>query len=410
MTRLHSALAAAVVGVVVTTGAATVAAAAPDRPAPATAAAATCPPPAPTAEPVVPAREDVALADLDPKLLAAAVGAGTTGRLPDTEASGALAVVRGSAGSWHGTGGVRTKDGGTVPLDARFRVGSITKVFTAVVAMQLVAERRLALDRTVQSYLPGLLPADPPITVRQVLTYTSGLNGIGIEKKWAWFKDHRYDHFAPGSQLTFTVAFPPGTKQRYGNADYILAGLLIERITGRLWDTEVTERIIRPLRLTGTSIPIDDPRLPEPHVRGYENVDGSWQDITEANPSLQWSAASIVSTAEDLDRLIVALFSGRLVPPRQLAQMFEVPAVPVFDGNDLACDDVPADYGIGIGRYRIGKVLIWGKSGDRPGYNNGVGATRDLRRRLVFSVNTLTMGGSQPSRSNQIIVTAFRTR
>jgi D-alanyl-D-alanine carboxypeptidase len=342
-----------------------------------------------------------ALPALDPEKLSAAIA-----RLPDAEASGALVRVCGRAGTWSGAAGISSVDAATPPrLDGRFRVGSITKTFTAVVALQLAAERRLDLDRAVQSYLPGLLPADyAPIPVRTLLNWTSGINGRRIDAKDPeWFLEHRFDHFAPGSQLDLTLplAFSPGTAQRYGNADHILAGLLIERVTGNRWAAEVTRRIIRPLRLTGTSVPGDDPRIVGPHARGYEATADGWVDITEANPSLQWSAASIISTAADLDRLLVALFRGGLLPPRQLREMFTVPDVPTF-GTDR-----PAVYSAGLTRFQLGGLTLWVKSGDRPGYNNGMGATRDLSRRLVYSVNTLRMGGDQPAAAQRIIMAAF---
>jgi D-alanyl-D-alanine carboxypeptidase len=347
--------------------------------------------------------------------LAAAIGDVPTaqGGLPDAEASGALAQIRGAAGCWQGTAGIGdVRTGGEVPQNGKFRIGSMTKVFTAVVALQLVAEQRLDLDGTVQQYLPGFLPADyPAITVRHVLTYSSGLNGVGVPHKTpAWFFEHRYDHWADGSQLNVTVppAFKPGDFQRYGNPDYWMAGLLIQKVTGHSWEREVHDRIIEPLRLRGTSTPVDDPRMPAPYSHGYEVTESGWVDVSRANPSLQWSAAGIISTPEDLDRFTVALFSGRLLPAEQLELMFTVPpGLKAFDGDDDPANNPPAMYAMGLGKFQVGPLTVWGKTGDRPGYANGMGATRDLSRRLVFSVNTLHMGGDQPVRARQIIGAAF---
>ncbi|WP_244945097.1 serine hydrolase domain-containing protein [Couchioplanes caeruleus] len=347
--------------------------------------------------------------------LKAAIGdaSAETGRLPDAEASGALVQIRGSAGCWQGTAGVGdVRTGAGVPQNGRFRIGSMTKAFTAVVALQLVAEGRLDLERTVQHYQPGLLPADyPPITVRQVLTYTSGLNGVGVPHKTPdWFFEHRYDHWADGSQLDLTVplAFDPGKYQRYGNADYWMAGLLIQNVTGNSWEKEIHDRIIRPLRLRGTSTPTDNARIAGPHAHGYEATDDGWVDVTAANPSLQWSAAGIVSTAEDLDRFMVVLFGGGLLPPAQLELMFTVPPnTTTYDGDKDPNNNPPAAYGMGLGKFQVGSLTLWGKTGDRPGYTSGMGATRDLSRRLVYSVNTLHMGGKLPGRVEQIIGAAF---
>jgi D-alanyl-D-alanine carboxypeptidase len=107
---------------------------------------------------------------------------------------------------------------------------------------------------------------------------------------------------------------------------------------------------------------------------------------------------------------MVALFSGRLVPEPQLSEMFTVPAgVKLYDGNDDDADDKDAVYTAGLTELPVAPGLtVWGKSGDRPGYNNGMAASRDLSARLVFSVNTLHMGGAgQPVRSQRIIAAAL---
>ncbi|MET7418652.1 serine hydrolase domain-containing protein [Dactylosporangium sp. NPDC005555] len=349
----------------------------------------------------------------------AAVAAGTplhgaVDGLPDAEASGALLLLHDAQGCRQGTAGIAdVHSGRTVPIDGRFRIGSMTKTFTAVVALQLAAEHRLDLDQTVQHYLPGLLPVGTaPVTVRQVLTYTSGINHVEVPNKQTdWFLAHRYDRWAKGSQIDTAkpLAFTPGTKQRYGNVDYIVAGLLIEKVTGRTWESQIQRRIVDRLGLRGTTAPGRDVEVRGPHAHGYEATAAGWVDVTRADMSLQWSAASVISTAPDLDRFMVALFSGRLVPQPQLEEMFTVPAgVKLFDGNDDPGDDRDAVYSAGLTKLPVGPLTLWGKSGDRPGYNNGMAATRDLSSRLVFSVNTLHMGGSeQPVRSQRIIAAAL---
>ncbi|OLF13629.1 hypothetical protein BU204_26380 [Actinophytocola xanthii] len=332
--------------------------------------------------------------------------------LPNDEASGALLQVRGSAGQWEGTSGVANiHTGSPVPIRGRFRIGSMTKTFVATAALQLVAKRRLSLDRTVQSYLPDLLPADyAPVTVRQLLTYTSGLPGVPIDHKDPdWFLANRFRTWTPAElfDLAFTgrdMLFEPGTEQRYGNIDYLVLGAVIERVTGRPYGDAVRDGIIRPLGLTGTVVPGTDTQIHGPHARGYEENDGTYTDITEANPTFQWAAAEMISNAPDLDRFLVALFSGRLLPPAQTALLFEVPNVPAYDGDTNPANNPRAHLGHGLAKFVMGKVEFWGKTGDRPGYNNGMAATRDLSRRAVFSVNTLHMGGEvQPEITERII-------
>jgi D-alanyl-D-alanine carboxypeptidase len=359
------------------------------------------------------------LPPLDPTRLAAAIAG-----LPNDEASGALLQIRGEAGCWQGTSGVANiHTGQKVPVDGRFRIGSMTKSFTAAAALQLVAKGRLDLHRTVQSYAPDLLPMDyAPITIDQLLTYTSGLPSATIPHKDPdWFLVHRFDTWTPRQVLDvsfFTedgtlkpLLFPPGTQQNYANIDYLVLGAVIEKVTGRPYGDAIRDGVIRPLHLTATTVPGTDTRIHGPHAHGYELQNGSYVDITDANPTYQWAAAEMISNAPDLDRFLTALMSGRLLPARETALLFEIPDVhlydPAYDPNDPdAVVPPPAYLGHGLARLAAGALVFWGKTGDRPGYNNGMAATRDLSRRVVFSVNTLHMGGSEQPVVTQKIIAA----
>jgi D-alanyl-D-alanine carboxypeptidase len=108
----------------------------------------------------------------------------------------------------------------------------------------------------------------------------------------------------------------------------------------------------------------------------------------------------MISNAPDLDRFLIALLSGRLLPPAQTDLLFQIPDVKLYGTGQ------PAYLGHGIARLPVGGLVFWGKTGDRPGYNNGMAATEDLSRRVVFSVNTLHMGGSEQPRVTQKIIAA----
>jgi D-alanyl-D-alanine carboxypeptidase len=312
--------------------------------------------------------------------------------LPDADTTGALLQIRGGAGSWTGTSGVADlATGAPVPADAHFRIGSITKTFTAVVVLQLATEHRIDLDQPVQRYLPGVLPADyPPVTVAQLLDHTSGLPSVDLPSDPQWMVDNRYTVFTPQQVLATAFAhpmvFPPGTAQQYTNTSYLVAGLLVEKVTGRPYGDEIRDRILRPLGLRETSVPGNDPDLPEPYVHGYDWVNGQLVDLTSMNQSIPWAAGEMISTAGDLDRFITAVFTGRLLPPEELDRMFTVPAVKLYG------TDQPAIYSQGLMTSTVNGVTLWGKTGSRYGYTDGVWATRDLQRRLVYSVNSTDKG------------------
>ena len=351
-----------------------------------------------------PASAATTLPPLNPAALRAAIA-----DLPNDEASGALVQVRGSAGEWTGTSGIgNVRTGQGVPADGRFRIGSMTKTFTATAALQLVAAHRLDLNRTVQSYVPDLLPASyPPITVGQLMDFTAGIPGILIDHKDpAWFLPHRFDTWTPRQLVDLATGgapmeFAPGTMQHYGNIDYLVLGVVIEEVIGRPYGDAIRDGIIRPLHLNATVVPGRDPRIHGPHAHGYEAVTPDhWVDVTDANPTFQWAAAEMISNAPDLDRFLVALVSGRLLPPAQTAELFRIPDVPTYETG------APATYGRGLEKLVVNGQLFWGKSGDRPGYNNGMGTTVDLSRRLVYSVNTLHMGGQMPAVAQKIVLAA----
>ncbi|MBT2386218.1 serine hydrolase [Streptomyces sp. ISL-11] len=305
--------------------------------------------------------------------------------LPDAGATAAQVRFGGKDGSWAGTSGEADLRTHRAPKgDERFRAGSITKAFTAATALQLVHEGKLSLDGTVQRYLPGLLPAHyPDVTVGQLLNYTSGLPSADgsfesdlKERFTSW--DHR-----ELVQRAFTkpMNFTPGTRQEYSNIGYNVLGLLIEKATGHSYEREVRERVIDRAGLKDTYSPGDAAGIRGRHTHGYQLSKGELFDATEWNQSITWASGDLITTTADLERFTSALFRGRVVPKAELELMFTVPDVPAYGKHEKAA------YTSGLTRIELGDTVVWGKSGGRYGYLNGFGATRDLSRTLVYSVN-----------------------
>ncbi|GLF96859.1 serine hydrolase domain-containing protein [Streptomyces yaizuensis] len=318
--------------------------------------------------------------------------------LPDAEATAASIRV-GGKGRWHGTAGVRSLSSGAPALEnARFRAGSTTKVVTAALVLQLAAEGRIDLSAPVETYLPGLLPSDTftePVTVRHLLTYTSGIQagrswGNTVEDEYP----HRFGTITPEEVVATGIArgpaFTAGTRQQYNNINYTVLGMLIEKVTGERYADRAAARIFRPLGMRDTSFPQGpDPRLRGPHNRGYQLMRGQLVDVTEWNMSDRWAAGDMISTTADLERFLVALFRGRVVPEPQLREMFTLPGVP------------GATRSAGLERFVINGRVVWGKSGARPGYQTGMAATRDLSRTVVFSANSTDAKGDEAGRIAQ---------
>jgi D-alanyl-D-alanine carboxypeptidase len=249
------------------------------------------------------------------------------------------------------------------PSNGRFRMGSVTKTFVATVILQLVAEHRLGLDDKVSAVLPGVLKYGDDITVRELLNHTSGVPEVlktlpsprsaeFLKIRWKTWTDAELVARVADQQLDFT----PGKAAGYSNTNYLLLGMIIERVTGKSYATEIRDRIIRPLRLTKTSVPGTNPFIVGPHAHGYLDIDDKLVDITAVNPSIMGAAGEMISTTADLNRFFEALFAGRLLPPALLKEM-----------RTTALD---SKYGLGVITYSPGcNITAYGKDGDAPGYS-----------------------------------------
>ncbi|MER5311914.1 serine hydrolase domain-containing protein [Streptomyces sp. NPDC002773] len=272
--------------------------------------------------------------------------------------------------------------GAKVPRDGQVRIGSNTKTFTAVVVLQLVGEGKVALDAPVDTYLPGLVRGKGRgkgidgrrITVRQLLQHTSGLPEYG-EHVGDDELAHRY--FEPRDLVDIALAYPavfaPGKKWSYSNTNYIVAGLIVQKVTGRPLAEEIDRRIVKRIGLRHTYFPAaGDKTIREPHPRGYRwlTEGGKPLDYTEIDPSAAWAAGQMISTNSDLNRFFTALLDGELLPDAQLAQMRTT--VPVADTG--------AHYGLGLMSRKLScGGVYWGHGGDIVGYETRGGATDDGR-------------------------------
>ncbi|MGA4841902.1 serine hydrolase domain-containing protein [Streptomyces sp. G45] len=319
---------------------------------------------------------------------------------------GATARAEDAHGAWHGTAGVG--DLATQrPRGAhdRFRAGSVTKTFVATVLLQLEAEGALDLDDPVGTHLPGVVRGHGHdggrVTVRQLLNHTSGLYDYaedpGIQRAYRTprFTAHRHRTWTPGQLVALAMRhrphFAPGTAWRYSNTNYVVAGMLIERTTGRPYAEEIRRRIIAPLKLRSTSVPGTASRLPPPSSRAYARLSGGAHglpyDVTEMNPSLAGAAGALVTDTADLNRFYAALLRGDLLPERQrTALLTTVPTGREATGGGR--------YGLGLLRIELpcGAVL-WGHGGGIHGSLTLAVTTPRGEHSLALNVNGDWGGG-----------------
>ncbi|WP_405591252.1 serine hydrolase domain-containing protein [Streptomyces sp. NBC_01190] len=307
---------------------------------------------------------------------------------------GALALVSDHAGGG-GTVSVGTGDlaAGT-PVDAKgqFRVGSITKNLTAVLVLQLEAQHLVDLDAPAAGYLPtGVLPADSPITVRELLDHTSGLYdytndlpGILVGDTVTGYQQFRYGTYDPADlvaqALTHGSQFTPGSQYGYSNTNFVVLGLLVEHITGKPYQQVLDERIIAPLGLAHTRFIVPKTGIGGPHAIGYLTEDDRTKplfDATAQTASWIWTAGAAISSTADLNAYWRALSAGKLLPKAQLAEMEAARAI-----------DSTSGYGLGIRQYTLScGTRVYGHDGIVEGYQTYSYTTKDGSRQVTVSAD-----------------------
>jgi CubicO group peptidase (beta-lactamase class C family) len=254
---------------------------------------------------------------------------------------GAALVARGDEVLYLGARGVADLEH-RVPLDPEmvFRIGSITKQFTAVATLMLAERGKLSLDDPLTKLLPDYPEAGAQVTVRHLLTHTSGIfsytsipgymatgirEDVGVAELIDRFKD-------------LPPAFPPGERFAYNNSGYVLLGAIIERVSGVDYATFVENEIFEPLGMQGSCYGHDE-RIVAGRVSGYQVADGEVRNAPYLSMTQPYAAGSLMSTAGDLLRWNTALFGGEVIGAEWLRRM-TTPAT-LDDGEETT-------YGLGL--------------------------------------------------------------
>ncbi|ADD44369.1 beta-lactamase [Stackebrandtia nassauensis DSM 44728] len=282
--------------------------------------------------------------------------------------------------------------------DQRVRIGSITKTYTATVVMQLVADGEIDLDQTVEHYLPNLVQGNgydgAKITVRELLRHESGLPDHTDALPWEDYDSFRYRTFQPEELVGMALDMPhPDQEWTYSSTNYVLAGMIVEKVTGEDIGDEITDRIIDELDLPDTYWPGSESRIRGPHPRGYwPEEDGGKRDVTRFNTTFGGASGSLISTMDDQQRFFAALLDGELLDEPQLEEMREtVPA-----DEDRLWED--ARYGLGLIETPVKECggVMWGHGGTSPGYKVFNGTTTDGRQvQLALNDNVTTDAGDE---------------
>jgi CubicO group peptidase (beta-lactamase class C family) len=229
--------------------------------------------------------------------------------------------------------------------DTKFRLGSITKQFTAMLIMQLVEQGKIKLNDKITAYLPNYPKATgDKITVHHLLTHTSGIPSYTDFPKF--FENLSRDPFTPDAFVKqfcdLPLEFEPGSTFAYNNSGYFLLGVLIEKVTGKSYAQALQEQILTPLQMNDTGYDLHEPLLAK-RATGYEKKGGKYVNSAYLDMTIPYAAGSMYSTVEDLYRWDQALYTDKLISPASKTLLFTP-----FLSNYA--------YGWGVNKTKIGEL------------------------------------------------------
>ncbi|OFD04587.1 serine hydrolase domain-containing protein [Bacillus wiedmannii] len=269
-----------------------------------------------------------------------------------------------------------------------FRIGSITKTFTASVVLQLAEEKQLNLDDTVEKWLPGVIQGNgydgSKITIRQLLNHTSGIAVYtDLDMRDITLPQNPFRYYSTDELISLALAkppvFAPGEGWNYSNTNTVIAGEIIRKVTGDTYAEQIRKRFIEPLGLKETFVMEASSHIPGKHANGY-NMDrsGRLYDLTEINQSWANAAGDMVSTVEDLTTFFSALLGGKLLNQELMDQMFTTVDSPI------------GKVGLGIYEEKTSDgQSYWGHAGGTFGFETRVGGPIGGEHILVTAINAV---------------------
>ena len=257
-------------------------------------------------------------------------------------------------------------------VTSRFRIGSITKMFTAAMILQLVEEGKLKMTTTLDTFYPQI-PNAGKITIAQILSHRSGIHDSILDPKLrpassssAVTKEELLAILAKGSP-----DFEPDTKHRYSNSGYLLLGLILEKLTGKSYEDVLRERITSRLGLKDTYMATGSIDVNKNEALTYMNLGDNWKQVPETHPGILFSAGAIVSTPTDLTKFIQALFDGKLISQESLNQMKTMK-----DGE-----------GLGMESFTFAGKTFYGHTGGADNYGAWVAYLPDEKLAIAYTTN-----------------------
>ena len=270
--------------------------------------------------------------------------------------------------------------------DVEFRLGSLTKQFTATLILLLQQDGKLSIHDPVRTYLADAPKVWEKITIAELLGHTSGIPNLTSLKE---FGTWRMSPHSVEEELAFfrdkPLEFEPGSHFDYSNSNYVVLGAIIEKVSGKKYAELLHERILDPLKMTHSGLDTDELLLPK-RARGYEPRNGGLIPARSESMSIPWAAGSMYSTTGDLLKWDHGLFGGK-----------------VLSADSLKAMTTPGkgDYGLGVEIHDLGGNRVITHGGSIEGFSTNLSYVPDRRIAVVVLANVI--GAAPDSMSRQLV-------
>lgn len=280
-------------------------------------------------------------------------------------------------------------------VETRYRIGSITKMFTAVMIFQLVEEGKLKLTDNLSKFYPQIPNADK-ITIVQLLSHTSGIHNFTDDAEYETYLMNAKTE----DEMVAIIAkpkpdFEPGEKRSYSNSGFVLLGYIIEKVTGKTYSEALKERITSKIGLANTYVGSGKTDVNNNESLSYKFVD-DWKQDTNTDMSIPGGAGAIISTSTDLTKFINALFELKLVSQESLNMM--------------------KTEKMGMTTFPLGAKTFYGHTGGIDGFNSMLAympeekfAVAYVSNGTVYPVNNILLGTFAVYYNQPFTVPTFET-
>lgn len=267
-------------------------------------------------------------------------------------------------------------------VNTKYRIGSITKTFTAAMVFQLVEEGKLKLEDTLDKFFPSI-PNAKKITIAQMLNHRSGIHNITDDRQhyMSYYRKPQTQEQMLAIIAKTTPAFEPGAKAAYSNPNYILLGYIIEKVSKKSYKDALNERIAAKIGLADTYYG-SAANGAKNEASSFVWIDKKWKELPETDMSVPGGAGAIVSTPSDLTKFISALFDGKIISQKSLDQMKTI-----TDG-----------YGYGLFQFPFDDKKLFGHNGGIDGFESMLGyqpeeklAVAYISNGTIYSVNDIML-------------------